>query len=378
MRRIGLALTVVAFLQSGQAYGSAPLQTDANVLTALDVSDSIDGSAAALQFEGVAKAVLAPEFLQVVSAGWHGRIGFAVYTWAAGRNVRVVLPWTAIGSPDDARRVSRRLRAAAPAKRASPSEPLAASGEGLIWYEFRTDISAAIEHGRQLLGGAPYEAQRQVLNLCANGEDNVGDGPSAARDRALAAGVTVNALALGERTELGSYLRDHVQGGPTSFVLEARAHGDFAEAMLRKFLMDLIAGQRQSSRQAESSAADVAQAAVVVEAAQEAALADEVVEVRERLAEREAQLVGIQLAIEQRRDHLDHRRGPRARLERLREALLVMPDQLVDPLVQAEEGLAVRGQDQAVVRQRAQLGKRAYEVAQRVGLRLGRPHADVW
>jgi Protein of unknown function (DUF1194) len=243
MRRICLALTGLASLQSGHAYGSGPLTTDANVLTALDVSDSIDGSAAALQFEGVAKAVLAPEFLHVVGAGWHGRIGFAVYTWAAGRNVRVVLPWTTIGSPDDARRVARRLRAAALAKRASPSEPLAASGEGLVWYEFRTDISAAIEHGRRLLEEAPYEARRQVLNLCANGEDNVGDAPSAARDRALAAGVTVNALALGERPELGSYLRERVQGGPTSFVLEARSHGDFGEAMLRKFLMDLIAGR---------------------------------------------------------------------------------------------------------------------------------------
>ncbi|MGH6915946.1 MAG: DUF1194 domain-containing protein, partial [Geminicoccales bacterium] len=82
------------------------------------------------------------------------------------------------------------------------------------------------------------------------GEDNVGEGPSAARDRALAAGVTVNALALGERAELGSYLRDQVQGGPNSFVLEARAHGDFADAMLRKFLMDLIAARPASIRPA--------------------------------------------------------------------------------------------------------------------------------
>jgi Ca-activated chloride channel homolog len=243
MRRVCLILTLIASLRSGQAYGSGPLQTDANVLTALDVSDSIDGNDAALQFEGVAQAVLAPELLQVVGAGRHGRIGFAVYTWAAGRNVRVVLPWTIIGSPDDARGVARRLRAAASAERASPSHPLLASGMGFVWYEFRTDISAALDHGQDLLDRAPYEARRQVLNLCVNGEDNVGDGPNGARDRAVAAGVTVNALALGERPELGSYLRERVQGGPGSFVLEARAHGDFAEAMLRKFLMDLIAGR---------------------------------------------------------------------------------------------------------------------------------------
>jgi hypothetical protein len=250
MRRICLALTVVAFLQSGQADSSGALLTDANILTALDASDSIDRAAAALEFEGIAEAVLAPELLEVIRAGRHGRVGFAVYTWAAGRNVRVVVPWTLIGSADDARRVSANLRAAASAKRPSPSDPLAASGEGFLWYEFRTDISAAIEHGRELLDDAPYRARRRVLNLCANGEDNVGQGPSGARDRALAAGVTVNALALGERADLGSYLRERVQGGPASFVLEARAHPDFAEAMLRKFLMDLIAARPAAAQPA--------------------------------------------------------------------------------------------------------------------------------
>ena len=236
---LGLALTVPS-LPPAQA--DAP-RTDANILTALDVSDSIDGATAALQFEGIAEAVLAPDFLQVVGTGSHGRIGFAVFTWAAGRNLHVVVPWTLIGSPDDARRVSAQLKAAASAKRASPTDPKAASGKGFVWYECRTDLSAAIEHGRDLLDGAPYRARRQVLNLCANGEDNVGKGPSGARDRSLTAGVTVNAVALGERPELGPYLRDQVQDGPASFVLEAREHADFAEAMLRKFLMDLIAAQ---------------------------------------------------------------------------------------------------------------------------------------
>jgi Ca-activated chloride channel homolog len=102
-----------------------------------------------------------------------------------------------------------------------------------------------------LLEEAPYEARRRVLNLCANGEDNVGEGPGRARDGALAAGVTVNALALGDRTGLGSYLRERVQGGPASFVLEARTHGNFAEGMLRKFLTDLIARVPGSARGAQ-------------------------------------------------------------------------------------------------------------------------------
>jgi hypothetical protein len=242
MWRCGVALMLLVWLQPAvaQADGLAP-STDANVLTALDVSDSIGQPDAALQFEGVAEAVLAAEFLEMVDAGEHGRIGFAVYTWAAGRNLRVVVPWTLIGSADDAGRVAAALRRAAGQERASVTRPKVDGGPALVWYEFRTDISAAIDHGRAMLTVAPYAARRAVLNLCANGEDNVGERPADARDRAVAAGLTVNALALGEGAQLGAYLRAEVQGGPASFVLEASAYADFTEAMLRKFLMDLIA-----------------------------------------------------------------------------------------------------------------------------------------
>jgi hypothetical protein len=250
MRRSCLTLMLAALLDPGTWLHPAAahdhgmtLSTDVNVLTALDVSDSIGKPDAALQFEGVAEAILASEFLDRVDAGQHGRIGFAVYTWAAGRNLRVVVPWTLIGSADDAGRVAAELRRAAGVECASVTRPKVDDGPALVWYEFRTDISAAIDHGRTLLAAAPYEAGRAVLNLCANGEDNVGTGPSRARDHAVASGLTVNALALGEHAELGPYLRATVQGGPASFVLEAKAYADFTEAMLRKFLMDLIAEQ---------------------------------------------------------------------------------------------------------------------------------------
>jgi hypothetical protein len=252
MWRYCLTLTLLAWLQPAVAHEQGrPVPTDANVLTALDVSDSIGRPDAALQFEGVAEAVLASEFLEMVDGGQHGRIGFAVYTWAAGRNLRVVVPWTLIGSADDAGRVAAELRSAAGQERASVARPKVDGRPALVWYEFRTDISAAIDQGRAMLDVAPYAARRAVLNLCANGEDNVGDGPADARDRAVASGMTVNALALGEDDKLGAYLRAQVQGGPGSFVLDARAYGDFTEAMLRKFLMDLIALRPRSALAAQ-------------------------------------------------------------------------------------------------------------------------------
>jgi Protein of unknown function (DUF1194) len=58
---------------------------------------------------------------------------------------------------------------------------------------------------------------------------------------ALDAGVTVNGLVIGGEPGLAVYYRERVVAGPGSFVVEARAPADVADAMLRKFLLDLLA-----------------------------------------------------------------------------------------------------------------------------------------
>jgi hypothetical protein len=83
-----------------------------------------------------------------------------------------------------------------------------------------------------------------VINICANGIDNVGDGPAAARDRADAAGLIVNGLILGHREDaddIAAYFRDQVQAGPGSVVMVARTFQDITRAMLAKFLFELAA-----------------------------------------------------------------------------------------------------------------------------------------
>ena len=52
-----------------------------------------------------------------------------------------------------------------------------------------------------------------VVNLCANGTDNVAEDPRAARDRAMAAGIVINGLVIGGKNSLAGYLREHVRVG---------------------------------------------------------------------------------------------------------------------------------------------------------------------
>lgn len=113
---------------------------------------------------------------------------------------------------------------------------------------------------------------RVVVDVSGDGPDNCNskDAVDDARDAAVAAGATVNGLpiitddqfrgampwfrapgypdvqplgALGSATpEFGSlddWYRQHVQGGPGSFVLPADGYADFGRAIRRKFVLEI-------------------------------------------------------------------------------------------------------------------------------------------
>lgn len=216
--------------------------TDANLVTALDVSDSIMRHEEWIEFDGIARAVVHPDFLSAVRAGRHGRVGFAVYTWASGGNFRVIVPWMVIASIADAERVAAVLRSAPPIDRSRYGGHRRHESGRQAPADLRTDVSAAVLFGLGLMNTAPRPTEREVINIHGNGVDNTGAGPQAARDLALALGVTINGLVVGDRAAVAAYFRSHVAGGAGSFVLQVTDPVDVADALVRKFLMDLIAG----------------------------------------------------------------------------------------------------------------------------------------
>jgi hypothetical protein len=239
LARCLLSIGLLAFLVWPVAAREA---TDANLITAIDVSGSIKADAERLEIEGMAAAVVDPRFLQAVARGFHGRIGFMAFTWANGEFIPLV-PWTLIGSKDDAEHVAGLLRAA----RGMPSMGYAMGipSRTRPWRTgHATNVSAAIDRAIELSVAAPFDSWHNVINICANGIDNVGEGPAAARDRASGQGLIVNGLILGDRdnaADIATWFRDHVQSGPGSFVMVARAFQDVTSAMLAKFLVELAA-----------------------------------------------------------------------------------------------------------------------------------------
>ena len=105
-----------------------------------------------------------------------------------------------------------------------------------------TSISGAIDYAAQLLADCAMEAPRRVIDLCGNGVNNDGRPPDAARDAAVAAGITVNGLPiLDEEPALDAYFAAHVIGGPQAFLSVTRDVQGLAAAVLRKLLVEIAA-----------------------------------------------------------------------------------------------------------------------------------------
>jgi hypothetical protein len=219
------------------------LVTDINIVTALDISDSVDSQAAAIEIDGMAEAIRSPRVMAAVQSGHHRRIGFAIFAWRDGAYPELV-SWTIIASAEDAHAVSRRLRSDFHAFAAAdpPAPPLS---------PHMTDLSGAIDHAAILLLTAPFTARRSVINVIGNGWDNVGEGPLHARDRFVATGGTINGVVLGFDPVLMDYYRGNVVGGPGAFVLSVEQPSQMADVLARKFLND-IALQDQPDQLARS------------------------------------------------------------------------------------------------------------------------------
>ncbi|WP_299619825.1 DUF1194 domain-containing protein [Pelagibius sp.] len=223
-----------------------PLATDFNVVTAVDVSDSITRHDEWLQYTGLARGVVDPGFLSLIGEGLMQRIGFMAFTWSSDGRMRVIVPWTVIAGPEDAARVAAQFRGAPRIDRshyegnhqtpeaAAVSLPAASGG--------MTDIAQAVGAATRFAANAPFQGRRAVINILSNGVDNAGFDPSLTRDEAIRQGATINGVVFGGRRDLPAYFRQHVIGGPGAFLMSVQKPADLPRALEKKFWRDLIAG----------------------------------------------------------------------------------------------------------------------------------------
>lgn len=218
-----------------------PQATDFNLITAVDVSDSITRNDEFLQYSGLARGVVDPAFLGRIAEGSEQRIGFAAFTWSSGGAVDVIVPWTVISNRADAERVAAQFESAPRIDRSTFGRyrPLSSSADH--GSTGMTDIAEAIQSAVQMSLAAPYTARRSVINILSNGVDNNGQDPSAIRDQAIGMGITINGIVFGDRDDLPDYFRQRVIGGPGAFLMTIHKPADLPQVLEKKFWQDMIA-----------------------------------------------------------------------------------------------------------------------------------------
>lgn len=239
MRNLLAILLAGWVLLPGRVAFAESIRTDANIVTGLDLSGSIEALETQIQISGMTMALRSPEVVNAIRQGRNGRIGFAVFLWANG-NYPVFATWRLISSAEEALAAANEFASSVDAFLGSPE----ARRLGQL-----TDLSGALDYGGAMLQAAPFDTDRTILNVMGNGIDNVGISPKWSRDRLVAQGVTINAVVIGNDRGVFRYFQTEVIGGSAAFVLAARNPEALVEVLERKFVTEIANARRDEPAQ---------------------------------------------------------------------------------------------------------------------------------
>ncbi len=215
---VGFLLAALLHPAASRAQASVELE----LVLAVDASSSVSGPEFDLQVRGLADAFRAAEVVQAIAEVGPGGIAVALVQWSSPGSQVVAVGWTRVADAASVEALARRIEH---------------SGR-LILGE--TSIDGALAFAAEQLHVNRFAGRRRVIDLSGDGQANWGPDPDAVRDRAVAAGITINGLAVtNEQPRLGDYYRDHVIGGPGAFVMAADDYADFARAMRAKLIREI-------------------------------------------------------------------------------------------------------------------------------------------
>ena len=230
IRWLGLAGFAASLWAAPALARNGALEVDVELVLAVDISYSMDATEQRLQRQGYIEALRSEQFLHALKSGNTGRIALVYVQWASEFDQDVLVPWSVIDGPETASAFADQL-VNAPYRRAQ-----------------RTSISGAIDAAMKLFDGNSFSSPRQVIDVSGDGPNNSGRPVTAARDDALAQGVTINGLPLvgirpyispADIAELDVYYEDCVIGGFDAFMVPIRDATSFVEATRTKLVREI-------------------------------------------------------------------------------------------------------------------------------------------
>lgn len=252
MRTVAIVLSFLALALTGLA-GSALADTEVDLELVLlaDATGSIDEAEIRFQRQGYAEAIVHPEVISAIQGSGNGRIAVTYVEWGHAASQHVVVGWTLIDGDATAAAFADALML----------PPRLANGGNAI--------GSALLFGKGLIETNAYEGLRKVIDLSADSAANFSGPPiEMARDAVIAAGITINGLAVLCRGcsgqpinyDLEEAFRRSLIGGNRAFVVTADNAATFASAVRRKLILEIAnhgepAGRGRLSQLVEADAA---------------------------------------------------------------------------------------------------------------------------
>ena len=228
MRRVGSIANacMATLILAGSTSANAQATTvQLELVLAVDVSGSVSPAEFALQRGGLAAAFRDPAVHGAIEASGGNGIAVALLHWAGPREQAFVVGWSRVFDATSAEAFAAKIETA---ERGFAG--VTAVGEALLFAASATDANA-------------YRSDRIVIDVSGDGPTNFGRATQPARDGIVAAGITVNGLAIiDEVADLEAYYRDQVVGGPGSFVGVAANSEDFVRAIRGKLIQEILGG----------------------------------------------------------------------------------------------------------------------------------------
>ena len=210
---------------------AAAVDVDLELVLAVDASRSMDRDEQRLQRDGYVAAFRHPEVIQAIGSGFAGRIAVTYMEWSGPTYQQVLVPWTIVGSRDEA-------------------EAFAAALEKVpIMRESGTSISGGLEAAVRLFASSGARGLRQVIDVSGDGPNNMGAPVAPTRDAVVGQGIAINGLPIVLKTggvyglvnipNLDEYYRDCVIGGPGAFMVTVNGTNGFERAIRRKLVLEI-------------------------------------------------------------------------------------------------------------------------------------------
>lgn len=205
------------------------------LVLALDVSGSVNETEYRQQLNGVANALDSPPVRASILSYSGASVQLAVFEWSSQNHQFLVQPWIALDSDAAIDQAVARIR-----------------GYRKQRAGLKTALSTAMLFAAELLREQRDCWQRKI-DVSGDGKNNIGPALDQVYGLGSFAGVTVNALVIGEpspgtaseastgltRTALRQYYEDEVILGPDAFAIDAYGYEDYARAMQEKLLREI-------------------------------------------------------------------------------------------------------------------------------------------